>query len=130
MSTATIPGSELASEDWQLADEDGSKPASLVVQLRRRAHVLPYFRFVYAEGDNSQVKIAFASHMVTVTGHGLAALLAALAITGWSASSSPPRTKRNSASAAQVQQNTTAPASPTSPSKNSSKETPVEFHTC
>jgi len=69
----------LASEDWQLADEDGSKPASLVVQLRRRAHVLPYFRFVYAEGDNSQVKIAFASHRVTVTGHGLAALLAALA---------------------------------------------------
>ena len=79
MSTATIPGSELASEDWQLADEDGSKPASLVIQLRRRAHVLPYFRFVYAEGDNSQVKIAFASHLITVTGHGLVALLAALA---------------------------------------------------
>jgi hypothetical protein len=79
MSASTIPGSELASEDWQLADDDGSKPASLVVQLRRRAHVLPYFRFVYAEGDNSQVKIAFASHMVTVTGHGLAALLGALA---------------------------------------------------
>jgi hypothetical protein len=80
MSTATTTGSELASEDWQLADEDGSKPASLVVQLRRRAHILPYFRFVYAEGDNSQVNIAFASHLVTVTGHGLAALLAALAI--------------------------------------------------
>jgi hypothetical protein len=79
MSTATMPASELASEDWQLADEDGSKPASLVVQLRRRAHVLPYFRFVYAEGDNSQVTIAFDSHIVTVTGHGLAALLAALA---------------------------------------------------
>jgi hypothetical protein len=49
----------------------------LVVQLRRRAHVLPYFRFVHAEGENSQVKIAFASHLIT--GHGLAALLAALA---------------------------------------------------
>jgi hypothetical protein len=79
MSASTIPGSELASEDWQLADDDGSKPASLVVQLRRRAHVLPYFRFICAEGDNSQVKIAFASHLVTVTGHGLAALLGALA---------------------------------------------------
>jgi hypothetical protein len=68
----------LVSEDWQLA-ETGSKPASLVVQLRRRAHVLPWFRFVYAEGDNAQVQVAFASHMVTITGNGLAALLAALA---------------------------------------------------
>lgn len=79
MSNATILGSDLASEDWQLAAADGSKPASLVVQLRHRAHVLPYFRFVYAEGDNSQVKIAFTSHLVTVTGHGLAPLLGALA---------------------------------------------------
>jgi hypothetical protein len=74
-------GPELASEDWQLAGEDGGKkPASLVVQLRRRAYVLPYFRFIYAEGDNSLVRIAFTSHMVTVTGHGLAALIAALAM--------------------------------------------------
>jgi hypothetical protein len=74
-------GPQLASEDWQLAGEDGAKkPASLVVQLRRRAYVLPYFRFIYAEGDNSLVRIAFTSHTVTVTGHGLAALLAALAM--------------------------------------------------
>jgi hypothetical protein len=74
-------GPELASEDWQLASEDGGKkPAALVVQLRRRAYVLPYFRFVYAEGDNGLVKIAFASHMVTITCHGLAPLIAALAM--------------------------------------------------
>ena len=84
MSTATIPNLETASEDWQLADE-GRNPVSLIVQLRRHIHVLPYFRLVYAEGDCSQVQIAFASHpaarltMVTVTGHGLAALLAAVA---------------------------------------------------
>jgi len=79
MSTATIRSTELAAEDWQLAGEDGPKPASLIVQLRRHVHVLPYLRFAYAAGDNSQVKIAFASHLVTVTGHGLAALLAPLA---------------------------------------------------
>jgi hypothetical protein len=79
MSASTIiPESALVSEDWQLA-EDGSKPASLIVQLRRRLHILPWFRFVYADGDNSLVKLAFASHGVTVTGHGLAALLAAVA---------------------------------------------------
>ena len=42
------------------------------------AHVLPYFRFVYAEGDDARIEIAFASHLVTVTGHGLTALLAAV----------------------------------------------------
>jgi hypothetical protein len=78
--TTTITESALVSEDWQLAAEDGTKPTALVIQLRRRAHVLPWFRFIYAEGDNTQVQIAFASHMVTITGSGLAALLAALAI--------------------------------------------------
>jgi len=75
---STTAESALVSEDWQLTDE-GAKPSSLIVQLRRSAHVLPWFRFVYAEGDNSRVQIAFASHMVTITGHGLAVLLAALA---------------------------------------------------
>lgn len=65
------------SEDWELEEVD-AKPASLVVQLRRSAHVFPWFRFVCAEGDNSQIRITFASHLVTVTGNGLAALLAAI----------------------------------------------------
>lgn len=76
--SSPIPELALVSEDWQVAEE-GHKPASLLVQLRRQAYVLPWFRFVSAEGDNSQVKIAFASHQVTVTGHNLAALVAALA---------------------------------------------------
>ena len=53
-------------------------PSSLLVQLRRRAHVLAWFRVVYAEGDNSEVTLMFASHIVTVKGHGLATLLAAV----------------------------------------------------
>jgi hypothetical protein len=67
------------SEDWQLETDPHSKPVSLLVQLRRSTHILPWFRFVYAEGDNSQVKITFTSHLVTVNGFGLAALLVALA---------------------------------------------------
>ena len=76
--TTTVPVSELVSEDWQLAEEDTKRPTALVVQLRRRAHILPYFRLLHAEGDGHQVRIAFASHSVNITGHGLAALLAAL----------------------------------------------------
>lgn len=79
MSNASLPTTELASDDWQVVKEDGKKPTSLLVQLRNRAYILPYFRFVYAEGNNSQVKMTFTSHLVTVTGNGLAALLAALA---------------------------------------------------
>ena len=68
---------EWVSEDWQLA-EDGHRATCLLVQLRRRTFVLPWLRFVFAEGDNDLVKLAFASHVVTVNGHGLAALLAAV----------------------------------------------------
>lgn len=65
------------SDDWHI-DESDARPASLIVQLRRSACVLPWFRFVYAEGDDSRIQIAFSSHLVTITGHGLAALLAGL----------------------------------------------------
>ena len=68
------------SEDWQV-DGGDTKPPSLVVQLRKAAYVLPWFRFVYAQGDDSVIVIAFASHRVTVRGHGLAALLAAVSAT-------------------------------------------------
>jgi len=78
MSTTTVPISELVSEDWQLAPEHTTRPTALVVQLRRHAHILPYFRLLHAEGDGNQVRITFASHLVTITGHGLATLLAAL----------------------------------------------------
>src|SRR3569833_24255 len=74
----TILESASASEDWQLSGEDGNQPASLVVQLRRSVHVLPWFRFLFAEGDHEQVEIVFSTHQVTVTGHGLGALLAAV----------------------------------------------------
>ena len=79
MSTATIPGSASASEDWQFAAENSSKPVSLVIKLRRQAFILPWFRFIYAEGNHEQLKLQFASHTVAVTGHGLTALLVAIA---------------------------------------------------
>ncbi len=71
--------SALAADDWELTNEpDDPKPGCLIVQLRQRAHVFPWFRFVYADGDNSKIEVAFASHTVVITGHGLAVLLAAI----------------------------------------------------
>jgi len=51
---SAIPESATNSPDWQVAAEGDHKPASLLVQLRRRAFIFPWFRFVYAEGDNTR----------------------------------------------------------------------------
>jgi len=77
--STTVPESAIESPDWQFAEEDAHKPASLIVQLRRSAFVLPWFRFVCAEGNNTRVSITWATHSIEIVGHGLAALLAALA---------------------------------------------------
>jgi len=76
---SAIPESATNSPDWQVAAEGDHKPASLLVQLRRRAFIFPWFRFVYAEGDNREAEITFATHSIKITGNGLAALIAALA---------------------------------------------------
>jgi hypothetical protein len=49
------------------------------VKQRKQSYAFSYFRLVYAEGDDAGVRIAFSSHLVTVTGHGLDALLEAIA---------------------------------------------------
>jgi hypothetical protein len=72
-----IPESVSVSEDWQI-DESDAKPPSLVVQLRRSALVLPWFRFFFAQGDDANILVAFATHRVVITGHGLAPLLWAI----------------------------------------------------
>jgi hypothetical protein len=68
------PGSD--SESWQIADDE--RPMALCIQQRRSAWVFPYHRFAWAEGHNSEVRVAFATHIVTLSGHGLSALLTAL----------------------------------------------------
>ena len=73
-----IPDAALVSEDWQLAPDE-HRPLSLLFQLHRGVHGFPWIRLVHFEGDNTVVKMDFASHTVTITGQGLAALLAAIA---------------------------------------------------
>ena len=76
MSAPTI--TPLASAfDWQVSPEGSGKPA-LTVQLRRKIYVLPWFRFVSAEGDDGHATVSFASHTISIEGHGLAALLEAV----------------------------------------------------
>ena len=73
-----ITDAALVSEDWQLAPDE-HRPISVVFQLRRGVHGFPWIRLSHFEGDNTIVVMDFATHTVTVTGQGLAALLAAIA---------------------------------------------------
>lgn len=79
MSTnASTPESAWVSEDWELT-ADQHRPASMIVQLRRSIHVLPWFRFEYAEGNSEKVELYFGEHTVTVHGNRLHLLLTAVA---------------------------------------------------
>src|SRR5256885_1527890 len=61
---------------WKTGQE---RPATLEIVLLKRTYVFPWAQFLYAEGENDEVRIAFATHDVTVNGSGLEAVLADLA---------------------------------------------------
>ena len=56
-----------------------SMPPTLEVILPKETLILSWNQFVYAEGSDDEVRIAFASHDVVVRGAGLSSLLPAIA---------------------------------------------------
>ena len=56
----------------------GDSAATLEIVLQKQTVVLSWHQFVYAEGDSEQVRMAFASHDVVISGSGLDPLLAAI----------------------------------------------------
>jgi len=61
---------------WKTRQE---RPATLEIVLLKRTYVLPWSQFLYAEGDNDEVGISFATHEIAISGAGLQALLGDLA---------------------------------------------------
>ena len=57
----------------------GDPVATVEIVLQEQTAVLSWHQFVYAEGDSEQVRMAFASHDVVISGSGLDPLLAAIA---------------------------------------------------
>jgi hypothetical protein len=55
------------------------QPPALEIVLLRQTVIISWNQFVYAEGGDDEVRIAFASHDVAVVGTGLAPLLPAIA---------------------------------------------------
>jgi len=62
---------------WKVSPEE--RPAGLEVVLLKRAYVLPWNQFLYAEGGEDEIRLAFTTHDVLVKGSGLGSLLADLA---------------------------------------------------
>lgn len=62
---------------WLTARETSQNSLELV--LIGRTYVLPWAQFLYAEGGDDEVHLAFATHDVLVRGAGLDALLADVA---------------------------------------------------
>jgi hypothetical protein len=63
-------------EDWKGTDQEGAP--CLVVILLKRTYVLPWSQFLYAEGSDDEVRLAFTTHDVLVNGSQLGSLLADL----------------------------------------------------
>ena len=61
---------------WKVVAHEG--PGVLVVILLKRTYVLPWSQFLYAEGADDEVRLAFTTHDVVVNGSHLDSLLADL----------------------------------------------------
>ena len=61
---------------WKVVAHEG--PGVLVVILLKRTYVLPWSQFLYAEGADDEVRLAFTTHDVVVNGSHLDPLLADL----------------------------------------------------
>ena len=62
---------------WVISAAD--QPPALEIVLLRQTVIMSWNQFVYAEGGDDEVRIAFASHDVVVMGAGLGPLLHAIA---------------------------------------------------
>src|SRR5436190_745959 len=78
---------------WVAASTD-QRPSALEVILLKRTYVLPWTQFLYAEGGEDEVRLAFATHDVVVNGSHLDSLLADLSAQNVSLLREPARAER------------------------------------
>ena len=69
-------------------------PLALEVMLLKRTYVLPWSQFLYAEGDNDEIRLTFSTHDVLVKGSDLNSLIAVLAANGIARLQEPARSDR------------------------------------
>jgi len=70
------------------------QPAGMEVVLLKRTFVLPWNQFLYAEGGDDEIRVAFTTHDVLMKGSGLSSLLVELAAQRLARVEQPGRTDR------------------------------------
>jgi len=63
--------------EWRTVTRE--RPSGLEIVLLKRTYVLPWSQFLYAEGGDDEIRLAFATHEVVVIGTGLGSMLTDLA---------------------------------------------------
>ena len=86
---------------WLISTTE-ERPPTLEVALLRQTIVLSWNQFVYAEGSDEEVRIAFASHDVIVKGAGLSPLLQAVSANNVVSLREPARADRFSSGTPQL----------------------------
>jgi len=62
---------------WKVTTQE--RPAGLEIILLKRTYVLPWSQFLYADGSDDEIRLAFTTHDVLVKGSSLSSLLVDLA---------------------------------------------------
>jgi hypothetical protein len=62
---------------WKTSTQE--RPAGLEIVLLKRTYVLPWSQFLYAEGGDDEIRLAFTTHDVLLKGSNLGSLLVDLA---------------------------------------------------
>jgi len=62
---------------WKTTTQE--RPVGLQIILLKRTYVLPWSQFLYAEGGDDEIRLAFTTHDVLVKGSSLNSLLMDLA---------------------------------------------------
>jgi hypothetical protein len=78
----------------------GDRPPAMEIILLKTTLVLSWNQFVFAEGGDDEIRIAFASHDVIVRGAGLSVLLQAVTANQVSSIREPGRSERFPATSA------------------------------
>jgi hypothetical protein len=78
---------------WESGHPD-ERVTSLLLDLKQRLIVLPWSLFLFAEGTDAEVRATFHTHVVTVEGSGLRALLLAFASQSVAHLTEPDRTAK------------------------------------
>ncbi len=58
---------------WKATTEE--RPARLEIVLLKRSYVLPWSQFLFAEGGDDEIRLAFTTHDILIKGSGLGTLL-------------------------------------------------------